>query len=252
MFLNLRELLGSTVRATGGEIGRVEDFFVNVDEWTLRYLVVESGEWLSGRTLLFSSRAFNLSNSSEPGFSVTANREQIQDSPEIRRDRPLNRQEEIDLHAHYRWPFYWKPGDSEAIGIGSVAAYPLADLAEQMRQSETGAEIEQNPHLRSFKELAGFSIQARDGAIGRMEDCIVDSESWNLLYLVVDTGSLLPGRKVLISPGWVEQVDWEASTLHVDLSRETVRNSPEYDPEQPLDRETETRLYDHYGRKRYG
>ena len=69
--------------------------------------------------------------------------------------------------------------------------------------------------------------------------------------MVVDTRNWLPGRKVLVSPVWVESVDWTEYKVTVDLTTEAVKNSPEYDPLAPVNREYEARLYDFYGRPKY-
>ena len=116
-----------------------------------------------------------------------------------------------------------------------------------MEEKETG-----DPHLRSAREVAGYHIQASDGSIGHVEDFIVDDATWDLCYLVVDTGNWLPGRKVLISPQWVvEPISWIESTVNVVLTREQVKESPVFDPTAPVNREYETRLYDYYGRPTY-
>jgi hypothetical protein len=64
-------------------------------------------------------------------------------------------------------------------------------------------------------------------------------------------GGLLPGKKVLVSPHWILPVDWDGKVVQLDLSRESIRSSPEYDGQGPVAREYETELYDHYGRPKY-
>ena len=105
--------------------------------------------------------------------------------------------------------------------------------------------------LRSLEEVKGYHIQATDGKIGHVEDFIVDDESWEVRYLVVDTRKWLHGKQVLLSPKWIKEINWLESNVHVDLSREAVRNSPQYDPFSPVNREYEIKLYDYYGRPKY-
>jgi sporulation protein YlmC with PRC-barrel domain len=105
--------------------------------------------------------------------------------------------------------------------------------------------------LRSLEEVKGYHIQATDGKIGHVEDFIVDDESWEIRYLVVDTRKWLHGKQVLLSPKWIQEIKWLESNVYVDLSREAVRNSPKYDPFSPVNREYEIRLYDYYGRPKY-
>ncbi|MFH0821715.1 MAG: hypothetical protein V2B18_03120 [Pseudomonadota bacterium] len=81
-----------------------------------------------------------------------------------------------------------------------------------------------------------------------MEGLIVDDENWAVRFLVVDTGTWLPGKKVLLSPQWIEPVEWADSSVYLDLTQESVRNSPDFDPSKAVDRDYEAYLYDHYGR----
>jgi hypothetical protein len=36
--------------------------------------------------------------------------------------------------------------------------------------------------------------------------------------------------------------------VHVDVTADAIRNSPEYDPDQPISPEYESRLHAHYGK----
>jgi hypothetical protein len=124
-------------------------------------------------------------------------------------------------------------------------------IARTATEQEEKEERHSDPHLRSTREVIGYHIQARDGEIGHVDDLIVDDELWYLRYLVIDTRNWLPGRKVLVAPAWAEQVSWIERKVYIDLKRETIKNSPEFDPSMPVNREYEVQLYDYYGRPRY-
>jgi hypothetical protein len=79
----------------------------------------------------------------------------------------------------------------------------------------------------------------------------VDDETWCIRYMVVDTSNWWFGRKVLVSSEWITRVDWSESLLRVDMTREKVKNSPEYDSSGHVQREYERRLHDYYGRPGY-
>ena len=145
----------------------------------------------------------------------------------------MSRQQETELHLYYGWTPYWQSG---------MAAPALAG-----KQAETSGD----PNLRSSVEVTGYHIQARDGEIGHVEDFLANDEDWVIRYMIVDTRNWLPGKKVLVSPTWIEEVDWLTRDVHVDLKRETIRHSPEFDPDAPVNREYEMRLYDYYGRPKY-
>ncbi|MFW5653728.1 MAG: PRC-barrel domain-containing protein, partial [Planctomycetota bacterium] len=102
--------------------------------------------------------------------------------------------------------------------------------------------------LRSLKEIDGYSIQATDGDLGSVEDAIVDTRDWKLVFFVVDTRKWLPGRKVLVSPDWIESISWPDKKVFVTVTKDQVKNSPEFEPSEPVNDEYRDRLFDYYGR----
>lgn len=101
--------------------------------------------------------------------------------------------------------------------------------------------------LRSMQELTSYTIGATDGEIGHVTDFFFDDESWVIRYLVVETGSWLMSKKVLISPYFVMQPDWMHKRLPVRVNREQVKNSPDIDTDKPVSRQHETSYADYYG-----
>jgi hypothetical protein len=99
--------------------------------------------------------------------------------------------------------------------------------------------------------VSGHHIEAVDGGIGHVEDFIIDDETWAIRYLVIDTRNWWPGKEVLVAPQWVERVSWSESKVFVNLSRETIKQSPEYTDESLLTRDYETELHRHYDRQGY-
>lgn len=101
--------------------------------------------------------------------------------------------------------------------------------------------------LYNLTTLDGFSLGAKDGEIGNVEDFYFDDEAWAIRYLAVDTGSWLAGRRVLISPSSLGKVDWDSRRIEVNLTKEQIENSPHIDTHKPISRQHETDLYDYYG-----
>jgi hypothetical protein len=108
-----------------------------------------------------------------------------------------------------------------------------------------------DPHLRSTYAMSGCHIQAEDAAFGHVEDFVIDDEAWMIRYLIVDTRNWWPGKRVLVSPQWVERVNWTDSKIFVALPRETIKQAPEYTADAVITREYEAALYRHYKRERY-
>jgi hypothetical protein len=72
-------------------------------------------------------------------------------------------------------------------------------------------------------------MRATDGAMGHVDDFIVDEETWQVRYLVVDTSNWMGGKWVAISPGSVTRVEWSEQRIYVDLTQDEIRNSPTLD-----------------------
>jgi hypothetical protein len=99
--------------------------------------------------------------------------------------------------------------------------------------------------------VTGYRIQATDESIGHVEDFLLDSVSWAIRYLVVDTRNWLPGKHVVISPQWVKGVDWSERVVNVDVTRDTLQGAPEYHSSTEFSRAQETNLHRHYHREVY-
>jgi hypothetical protein len=220
----LRGMIGFTIRATDGELGKVHEFYFDDATWTIRYMVAETGSWLSGRKALIALVALGKPDWESRTFSVNLSCAQVRNSPDIDTERPVYRQHEEEIHKYYEWPAYWQGGYGGTLGI---TPYPLFEIPSM--QESTAMKSKEDPHLRSTRRVTGYHIHATDGEIGHVEDFIVDDENWALRYLVVDTGHWLPGRQVLISPQWIKGVNWADSCVYIDRSREAVKNSPEID-----------------------
>jgi len=101
--------------------------------------------------------------------------------------------------------------------------------------------------LRTVRDLQGYAIRATDGVIGEVADFFFDDEDWVIRYLVVDAGTWLRGRHVLISPVAIGHPDWMAQLLPVSITKDQVKNSPDIDTRKPVSRQHETEHLGYYG-----
>jgi uncharacterized protein YrrD len=239
MFRSMKELVGYAIQAADGGIGKVHDFYFDDQSWAVRYLVIDTGGWLSSRKVLVTPVTLDVPRWESKEFLVRLTKEQVEKSPSINLDKPVSRQMEEDLHAYYGWQPYWRDARARA------AVRVIERSMEDEDASSSGLT------LRSVNEVIGYDIQASDGEIGHAADLIVDDEAWVIRYIVVDTHDWLPGKKVLVSPSWARAVTWPERNIYVGLSKEMVKDSPEFDPSAPVNREYELRLYDYYGRPKY-
>lgn len=247
MLNKAQTLKGYKLHSLDGEIGTVNEFYFDDHYWTIRYLVADTGNWLTGRKVLISPYALIAVNKEEQFIAIDLTQRQIEDSPSLDSDKPVSRQFEEDYYEYYGWPLYW----GGPFMWGSYPAYPYIERdREKWRESPQG-ENAWDPHLRSTYDVSGHHIQAADGDIGHVEDFIIDDETWTIRYLIINTQNWWPGKKVLVSPQWIERVSWSESTVFVNLTREAIRQSPEYTEESLLTRDYEAGLHRHYDRQGY-
>lgn len=239
MLRSATHLKRHTIQATDGALGTVEDFLFDDREWIVRYLVADTGNWLPGRQVLIPPTELGQPDWKEDALPVKLTRGQVKESPSISQDEPVSRRREEALHKYYGWHPYWTGFDHAHLNA----------ITENVREEVKGKEGD--PHLRSLSEVVGYHVAATDGEIGHVEELILDDQTWHFRYIVVDTRNWLPGRKVIVSPRWAEHVSWEEKKVLFNLTREQIKESPEYDPSARVNREYETRLYDYYGRPRY-
>jgi hypothetical protein len=101
--------------------------------------------------------------------------------------------------------------------------------------------------LRSMRDLANYAIRATDGTIGHVKDFYFEDGTWVVRYLVIDAGSWLSSRKVLISPMALGQPDWTQKVLPASITKRQVRNSPNIDTDKPVSRQHEKQYLEYYG-----
>ena len=256
-------LVGFAISATNGNIGHVKDCYFDDESWVIRYLVVETGTWLSNRRVLLSPYALGEPDWLGGRIPARLTREQVRGSPGIDTEMPVSRQHEVELAGYYGYPQYWG-----SIGLWGTGYFPgalltgtgysgsgadyLAAQVEQERQAREDGNVDPHDrHLRSCKAVTGYHINALDGDIGHVQGMLVDEESWALRYLVVNTSNWWLGHQVLVAPRWITDVSWPKRSVMIDLTREDITAAPAYEPGTSPDRPQEALMHDHYGRTGY-
>jgi hypothetical protein len=239
MLANATQLKGLVIQATDGEIGTVDQLYFDDETWAIRYLTVETGGWLGGREVLISPVSVMATDWQGKRLEVALTKKQVEGSPDIDTHRPVSRQDEATYLGYYGYPYYW--GFYPAGLADPTANYNNEVQADKIRREST------NSHLRSTEAVTGYSIEAADGEIGHVDGFVIDDASWAIRYMEVATRNWWPGKKVLVSPSWIERVSWTDSTVYVGLSRKAIQTGPEFDKSAPITREYEDRLYAHYG-----
>jgi len=263
MLRSMNDLQDYAIQATDGIVGQVKDFYFDDKSWVVRYLIVETGAWLSSRKVLISPIAISHPNWAERVLPVSITKKQVKDSPDVDTKKPVSRQHEIPYLGYYGYPHYWG-----GAGLWGDAMYPNLMMSEYAgfepgpdgKKSETQkayalAEAAQHrdddPHLRSCKAVIGYHIHATDGEIGHVQGLLVDEETWAIRYMIVNTSNWWLDHQVLIAPQWIQNVSWDDATVSVNLTRQAVKDAPPYDSAGLLNRLQEMGIYEHYGRDGY-
>jgi hypothetical protein len=207
MLRSLKQLYGEKLHATDGEIGTMKDFYFDDQNWTIRYLVADTGNWLASRKVLISPHSIANHPASGKGIHVGLTRKKIEKSPSIGSQIPVLRDYEEHYHRHYDLPPYWIPSAADMIG----------------------PQLQPETHLHSALSVTGYLVRVGDETIGHVSDLMVNTENWNIGQLIVKTGHRLSGTDTLISPKRVERISYDESTVFahpiVDVSQQTPANN---------------------------
>ncbi|MEO6453132.1 MAG: PRC-barrel domain-containing protein [Ginsengibacter sp.] len=223
---NIKSLTGFSMRANDGEIGKVEEFYFDDQNWAIRYLVVKTGSWLFGRSVLISPMALQKPDEERREFPVNLTKDEISNSPDIDMHKPVARQHEIALYEHYSWQPYWQSGFYSGGLWGVMPPAPLFDeriLTDD--EKEKNHRDHDDVHLRSTEHVTGYHIHTTDGETGHVTDFVIDDKTWQILYFVIDTHNWFGGKKVLIPVSDIMEVNWEVSKVMLNITSDAVKNS---------------------------
>lgn len=238
--------------------GSISDVLLDDHDFVARYLVVDTGDWLPGRKVLVAPEAISGADWQANRLFTDLTKKQIEQSPPLSTDAPVSQAYRRDLALYYGWSAYtaYHPVVGGYGPIG-VAGSPPINEAQDNEASATDAHLAEDssetPSLRSIREITGYDIHGTDEGVGHLEDMIVDTSGWAIRYLVVDTVNWLPfTKKVLIPTPLLRDISFADRRVSVDLTKEQIKDSPEFDPTVPINTAHEFELFDCYGRRHVG
>jgi sporulation protein YlmC with PRC-barrel domain len=216
---SVKHLQGDELRGFDGELGRVQRLYFDPQKWTIRYLAVGTAPG-SALVSTLSLRAVDCRNRT---IRAGLRRAQVLGAPRVNPAEPVDGETELRCHQHYGLPPYWG-------GLGVWGDYMLPALLLAQWGDGEAAGLPQDPPaheepLHGTDELENLRVRASDGELGGVEDLVVDDESWQIAFLVVDTGGRLQGRKVIVDPAWIDSVDWPLRTAQIDLPRGAIEGA---------------------------
>lgn len=225
MLKSIKKLYNNQLKALDGDIGHVEDFYFDDQSWVVRYVVADTGSWLSERIVLLSPHAFG--DFQPDHLLVNLTREQIEKSPTIDSHKPISRQHEVEYYKYYGWPSYW-----DGTGIWGMSGFPVAPppILTPLEEEKTAISLgdEDDSHLRSTLGMDGYHLFTSEGTIGHVTDVLIDGKSWEIRHFVVETGAWFSGKEIILSPKNIDRISYEESSVFVNLTMKTIHETPEY------------------------
>jgi hypothetical protein len=229
MLRRVSELKGYSLQAIDGRFGTISDLLFDDQTWKARWIVVDTGGWLSDRQVLILPSAIGKPDDVQRLLPVDLTKARIEASPDIMSDQSVSLRMQANLSGYYGWDSY---------GLDT----------QWQRLYNDGQADDGDPHLRSTNAVNGYDIHAADGNIGHVENFLVDDQDWGIAYLVIDTRNWWPGEHVLVAPATVANIDWSSRTVNLRVIREQVRNSRAWQAEATLPETDREKPYSHYDR----
>lgn len=248
MALNIySSLKGWRAQALDKSLGNVKDVYFDDRSWKVRYLLVNSAKWLSTRSFLISTEDLKPIKDGAP-IPIALNWKKIKQCQSTNKGQPISREFEHSINKYFGLSPYWEQE------IGVHPQYPYGAYLYRHRQGPIPLAVEeileartrgQSSTLRSCGELQGYRVNANDGKIGFLEDFLIDFETWEIPYLIVDTRKWWQGKRVTIPQHIVSGVDWLNERIHVFVSKEAVETSPEWFADETAE-SVEKKVLNHY------
>lgn len=233
--IQLGSLKGFALVASDGRLGTVRDFLFDDTTWQVRWMVVQTGFWLTGRIALIHPSDLGQLDYDSRTLAVRLTRAEIKASPDILLDEPVSRQIEYGLHEYIGWEPEW--GEPRYVagslsGLGVRVSQSRLDEEKAMHKAPRGGGLTDrgDPHLRSVAAVTGNTVCATDGLAGHIEGFLADHAGWLVHGVVINTGHWWAGHHVLIPPSQVKEVNWSRQEVTLAITRDEVKASQPYNP----------------------
>lgn len=233
-FIDTQDLKNYTIQASDGDIGSVSEFYFDEEHFYLRYLVVNTENFLFRNLVLVSPISFTNINFEEKIIKLKITKKELEDSPGLDSVDVISRKYEKDYNNHFAWPYYWSAENSaSAIGpYGMPWGYYNQLGRAPRRTGEVNSDLVRNTddsNLRSSREVRSYSVKGiGNEEFGHIQGFILDPNTLALKFVIIDTIHFLPSKHVLLRPEWIEEISWESKTVEFSFSKELIKSAPSY------------------------
>jgi sporulation protein YlmC with PRC-barrel domain len=208
MLRSFKALRGFAIRATDGRVGTVRDLYFDDRNWRVRHCVVDSEGWFASRAVLIGPRSLSVLDSARRELWVRLAKAEVTRSPKADSNKPVSKQ-----HA-------------------SRVMTSIRRLAPWSSDRSNPRVLPPDDHLRSCSAVIGHRVHGIDGAIGYVDDFLIDDKGWVVRELIVGTGhqDLSSGGCVLVAAQRVGRISGPNASVSIGLPRDSVLKAPLYTP----------------------
>jgi sporulation protein YlmC with PRC-barrel domain len=249
MKLSLKEILGYGVETHEHVTGKVIDFLLDDEYWSVRYADAELGFKFSDRRILIPQTFLKRTKWASQNFKVQLSKEGLETCPKLEAHLPVSRKYEEELNKHYRISNYWVRNYKDLKnGFDKMRHFELPDQ-EFKAAPKLIREKDVDTNLRSFNEILGYDILTSDGNVGCIDDLLIESDDWSVISIIVAANKWEPwSKKVIIASTWIEEVSYIDKQIKISLRTKEVENAPEYNTLEPINEVLEKRYYNYLGK----
>jgi sporulation protein YlmC with PRC-barrel domain len=252
MKLNLNDKLDYTVVTKDNLSGKLTDLLFDDQEWKIRYLDVQFGGTLLENRKLIPVERIAQNDWKKEEITLDFNADKLQNMPLIEQKKTVSREMEIKILKHLKTEEYW--GRRFIPSVASTRWSP--DTLFVPRQNKNNRvpnkvvkEDDINTNLRSFNEIIGYEVFAKNGKVGLVTDLLIESKSWEIISIVIKaiTG-VGEKQEVIVASNWIEEVSFVEKRISLTLKNNEVLNAPEFNVFDPVNEKKVIRKMDYTGK----
>nr|WP_136251293.1 PRC-barrel domain-containing protein [Ningiella ruwaisensis] len=242
MYTTVNHLLKFSVDATDGDIGYVKDILFDDAQFTVRYLSVDTKRWMPlSKKVLITPVGIKVFDITDKVLHVAMKKDDVLNGPEIEDHLPISREFEQVFFDYFGYGYYWNGMGLWGDFYDPTALNPMDTKANREKENEDMDDLEQiqdkeesgKPNLRSIDEIQHYDIVEKDGMKGHVHDFVLNTDTWKIEFLVIDTRNWLPGgRKVLLPSEFIQSFSWKDQAVFCDIEVQDIEQIPEYDESQ--------------------
>jgi sporulation protein YlmC with PRC-barrel domain len=242
----LKYLKNYKIKTKDEESGDIKDFLFDEHSWKVRYAEADFGSFFSAKRLLVPRVFLGEPDESESEIPAAIVKDKIASCPAPDAHFPVSREFEIKMNQYYEIDNYWAPDVLPPAGATGTY-FPPRPLHPPEKVRDEVSEDDVNSKLRSFKEIKGYDIKAQDGTFGEVYDLIIDSEDYQIVYLIIDTEGWLPwSKKVQIPISYLSSISYAYERINMNLTKESLKNAPEFDAKKIREEQHEKTVFEFF------